>query len=161
MYVGVFTDPPWGARRLTAQPADPQGLGQPRGGVPSPPPFGGLGSSTPTAPQNYQTSFGVRHWLAAARVPAVLGVQSTYLPTLLPAGSNVSNVCAAFVILHSEMSFAHTVCKHRLHAGCVVPVPYRIQLVYKPHIPKSVVNVPLAKKKFRRYVKPARQVGCP
>ena len=37
MYVGVPTDPPphpWGARRLTARLADPQGLGQPRGGGP-------------------------------------------------------------------------------------------------------------------------------
>ena len=49
--------PPWGARRPTARPADPQGLGQPRGG--SPPPY---------SPQNCRTPLGVTHWLAAAPV---------------------------------------------------------------------------------------------
>ena len=59
MYVGD-PPPPRGARRLTARPADPQGLGPPRGGEPPPP---------PTAPQNCRTPLGVTHWLAAA--PAV------------------------------------------------------------------------------------------
>ena len=49
--------PPWGARRLTARPADPQGLGQPRGGE---------GSAPPYSPQNCRTPLGVTHWLAAA-----------------------------------------------------------------------------------------------
>ena len=35
---GIHRPPPWGARRLTARPADPQGLGQPRGGWGPPPP---------------------------------------------------------------------------------------------------------------------------
>ena len=45
MYVEVPTDPPppGEARRLTARPADPRGLGQPRGG--------GEGSPPPTAPK--------------------------------------------------------------------------------------------------------------
>ena len=46
MYVGVPTvppSPPREAQRLTARPADPQGLGQPRGEEGSP--------SPPTAPQ--------------------------------------------------------------------------------------------------------------
>ena len=61
MYVGVPTDPPRGVRRLTARPADPQGLGQPRGGGGSPPPY---------SPQNCHTPLGVTHWLAAAPVEA-------------------------------------------------------------------------------------------
>ena len=44
MYVGVLTNPPRLARRLTARPADPQGLGQPRGGEGSPPPPPPLGA---------------------------------------------------------------------------------------------------------------------
>ena len=51
--------PPRGARRLTARPADPQGLGQPRGGE---------GSPRPYSPQNCRTPLGVTHWLAAAPV---------------------------------------------------------------------------------------------
>ena len=35
--LGYPPTPPGGARRLTARPADPQGLGQPRGGEPPPP----------------------------------------------------------------------------------------------------------------------------
>ena len=62
MYVGVPTDPPRGACRLTARPADPQGLGQPRGGRGPPPPY---------SPQNCRTPLGVTHWLAAARVHAL------------------------------------------------------------------------------------------
>ena len=46
--------PPRGALWLTARPADPQGLGQPRGG----------GDNT----QNGCTPFGVTHWLAAPPV---------------------------------------------------------------------------------------------
>ena len=77
MYGGVPTDPPpppRGARQLTARPADPQGLGQPRGGgegshPPPPPPLGGgLGSPPPYSPQNCRTPLGVTHWLAAAPV---------------------------------------------------------------------------------------------
>ena len=61
MYVGVPTDPPRGAQRLTARPADPQGLGQPRGGEgPPPPPFGGGWGSPPppTAPQTVEHPSG-------------------------------------------------------------------------------------------------------
>ena len=61
MYVGVPTDPPRGARRLTARPADPQGLGQPRGGEGPPPP-------PPYSPPNFRTPLGVTHWLAPAPV---------------------------------------------------------------------------------------------
>ena len=53
------------------------------------------------------------------------------------------------------------VCKHRVHAGCAVPVPYRIEVVCKHCIPKSPVKVPPAKKKFKRRFKPAWQVGRP
>ena len=69
MYVGVPTDPPRGARRLTARPADPQGLGQPRGGG-VPPPFGGGWGSPPPpySPPNCRTPLGVTHWLAPAPV---------------------------------------------------------------------------------------------
>ena len=59
--------PPRGARRLTARPADPQGLGQPRGGEGSPPPWGG-GVPPPHSPPNCRTPLGVTHWLAAAPV---------------------------------------------------------------------------------------------
>ena len=58
--LGYPPTPPRGARRLTAQPADPQGLGQPRGGEGSPPP--------PYSPPNCRTPLGVTHWLAAAPV---------------------------------------------------------------------------------------------
>ena len=51
--------PPPGARWLTARPADPQGLGQPRGGGAPPPPFN---------PRNSCTPLGVTHWLAATPV---------------------------------------------------------------------------------------------
>ena len=47
------------------------------------------------------------------------------------------------------------VCKHRVHAGCAGPVPYRIEVVCKHCIPKSPVKVPPTKKKFRRYFKHA------
>ena len=50
-----YPPPPRGARQLTARPADPQGLGQPRGG-----------GSPPYNPQNGCTPLGVTHWLAAA-----------------------------------------------------------------------------------------------
>ena len=53
------------------------------------------------------------------------------------------------------------VCKHRVHAGCAVPVPYHIAVVCKHCIPKSPVKVPPAKKKFTRRFKPAWQVGRP
>ena len=56
--------PPLGSPALTARPADPQGLGQPRGGERSPPPY---------IPQNCRTTLGVTHWLAAA---PVIGVDS-------------------------------------------------------------------------------------
>ena len=56
MYVGVPTDPQ-GAWRLTARPADPQGLGQQRGAGSPPPPYN---------LQNGCTPLGVTHWLAAA-----------------------------------------------------------------------------------------------
>ena len=56
--LGYPLTPPWGAQRLTARPADPQGLGQPRGG--SPPP--------PTTPKTVAHPLGVTHWLAAAPV---------------------------------------------------------------------------------------------
>ena len=64
------TDPPRGARRLTARPADPQGLGQPRGGggVPPPPSEGGGVPPPPYSPPNCRTPLGVTHWLAAAPV---------------------------------------------------------------------------------------------
>ena len=57
--LGYPPTPPRGARRLTARPADPQGLGQPRGGGGVPPPY---------SPQNCRTPLGVTHWLAAAPV---------------------------------------------------------------------------------------------
>ena len=60
MYVGVPTDPPRGARRLTARPADPQGLGQPKGGGPPP----------PAAPKT--VAHPVTHWLAAAPVEEIV-----------------------------------------------------------------------------------------
>ena len=47
------------------------------------------------------------------------------------------------------------VCKHRVHASCVVPVLYRIEVVCKHCIPKSPMKVPPTKMKFRRYFKPA------
>ena len=53
------------------------------------------------------------------------------------------------------------VCKHRVHAGCAIPVPYCIEVVCKHCIPKSLMRVPSAKKKFMRCFKPAWQVGRP
>ena len=50
-YTPTRPPPPPGARRLTARPADPEGLGQPRGG-----------GATPPHPLR------VTHWLAAAPV---------------------------------------------------------------------------------------------
>ena len=63
MYVGIPPPPPpaasRGARRLTARPANPQGLGQLRGGGDPPLPY---------SPQNSCTPLGVTYWLAVALV---------------------------------------------------------------------------------------------
>ena len=62
---GTHRPPPppgGGGRRLTARPADPQGLGQPGGGEGFPPPS--------HSPPNCRTPLGVTHWLAVAPVPS-------------------------------------------------------------------------------------------
>ena len=67
------TPPPQGARRLTARPADPQGLGQPRGGEGSPPPPLWGGGGPPPTPQPPKLSHTPRgHTLAGGgpRAPA-------------------------------------------------------------------------------------------
>ena len=61
--LGYSPTPPWGARRLTARPADPQHLGQQRGGSGGPPP--------PYGPPNCRTPLGVTRWLAAAPVSQI------------------------------------------------------------------------------------------
>ena len=79
--LGYPPTPPGGARRLTARPADPQGLGQPRGGKGSPPPFGGGWGSPPPppySPPSCRTPLGVTHWLAPAPVYHMLLGSRTY-----------------------------------------------------------------------------------
>ena len=58
--LGYPPTPPRGARRLTARPADPQGLGQPRGEGGVPPPLRrGVGvPPPPTAPQTVEHPSG-------------------------------------------------------------------------------------------------------
>ena len=65
---GTHRPPPRGARRLTARPADPQGLGQPRGGEGSPPPLRrGVGVPPPPPLQPPKLSNTPRgHTLAGA-----------------------------------------------------------------------------------------------
>ena len=64
---------PRGARRLTARPANPQDLGQPRGGGGGFP-WGGVGVAPPTAPKWLHTPW--RHTLAGSspRVGEAMGV---------------------------------------------------------------------------------------
>ena len=137
MYVGVPTDPPRGARRLTARSADPQGLGQPRGGEGSPPPpfGGGWGPPPPPySPPNCRTPLGVTHWLAPAPVLLMAqGVGGTSNP-LRPIGDEPPSLRWS----ETAPTTTHSKAQHRRQhpeytavvRQCCTAVAHRVRLTF-------------------------------
>ena len=109
------TPPPRGAQWLTARPADPQGLGQPReGGSPPPPPYN---------PQNGCTPRG--HTLAGGG-PSASGVPGWCACTVkVPHGPHPSLANACLCVLYpcltlvprADHSLARPSC---LYDGCIL-----------------------------------------